>query len=156
MDDASAISQTVHSLSIRQIVHDASAHRSDDLNERVLHMFRLPDLVIGPLPMKPEHRDSVFVNGVWIDLAITVVVRDHFAAARKVDRRAPISPIVSLEGLTVTAGLVESLDAAHESRGRRATTSAADLDVIAAGEIELLVVEPPRHVQVGTTDTVFV
>src|SRR3954468_23226440 len=47
------------------------------------------------------------------------------------------------------------MDAAEES-GAGHPAAAANLDVIAAGEVERLVIDPPRHVEVHAADAVLV
>src|SRR5439155_24706860 len=49
----------------------------------------------------------------------------------------------------------KALDATHEAVARR-IEPATDLDVVAAREVELLVVEPPGHVEVHAADTILV
>src|SRR4029077_11193457 len=46
-----------------------------------LHVLRHLDLVVAPLPVEPEYRDTPPVDDVRVNLAIAVLVRDHFAAS---------------------------------------------------------------------------
>ena len=128
----------------------------DDFAESILHVLRLLDFIIRPLPVKPKHGNSMFVDDVRIDLAIAIVVCDHFAAAGEVDGGTPESAIVVFESFPVTTHAVVPFDAAHEPERWSPAASAAELDVIPAREIELPVIEPPGHVEMHTAHTVFI
>jgi len=116
----------------------------------------LVHFVLRELRVEPQHRDAVGVDDVRIDLAVGVLVRDHLAAAGEVHGGPVEAAVVVLERLAVAADAVEALDAAHEAEAGRAAASAAELDVIAARKIELLVVQPPRHVEMRAAGAVFV
>jgi hypothetical protein len=105
--------------------------------------------------MEAKDRDAPLVHHGGIELGVALVVRDLLAAAREADRRAVIAAIIVLQLRAVPAGVRIILDSAHESVRRR-SHPAADLDVVAAREVELLVVEPPGHVDVHTADAVLV
>ena len=64
--------------------HDA-AGRLDNFLERLLHVFGLQNLVLAPFEMEAQHGNAPLIDGIGIDFAVAVLVRDHFAAARKVD-----------------------------------------------------------------------
>src|SRR6185437_11988022 len=113
-------------------------------------------LVVTPLPVEPEHRDAILVLHNRIDLAVALVVGNHLAASGHVDRRAGVAAVVFLESFSIAATRRVALDAAHESVTRRAREAPAVLDVISAREIELLVVDPPRCVNVQAADAVLV
>src|SRR5690606_3213843 len=105
---------------------------------------RLPRLVIRPLPVKAQRRDTPSVLAVRVDLAVRMLVRNHLAASRQADERAVVTPHVLLELAAVPAG--ETRQRRHAADARHAA-SAAHFDVIAAREVELarvlLLVEPP-------------
>src|SRR6478672_1411187 len=105
--------------------------------------------------MKPEHRDAVGVDDIRIDLAVRVVVRNHLTSSRETDRGSVKCPVILLQRLSVPAHSVEPLNAGHEAERRR-PAAAARFDVIAAGKIELSVVEPPGDVYVHPADAVLV
>ena len=110
-------------------------------------------LGVAPLEMEAQHRDAPLVDALGIDLAIGILVRDHFAAAGEADVRAVILVDV------VFQLLCRSPDAARTTPWNvpdlRHAEAAADLDVIAAREIlVLIVVEPPRHIDVHAADAV--
>src|SRR5207244_9471499 len=77
------------------------------------------------------------------------------AAAREVHGRRIVVAVVGLELLAVATDTVQPLDPTQDAVARL-MAAAADLDVIAAREIELGVVEPPRHVEMHTADAVLV
>src|SRR4029079_14646196 len=84
-----------------------------------------------------------------------VVVRHHLTSSREADGASVEFPVVLLQRLSVPARAVEPLNAGHEAVRRR-PAPAAGVDVIAAGKIELSVVEPPRDVYVHPADAVLV
>src|SRR5439155_22008394 len=119
-------------------------------------MLRLLDLVIRPFPVEAKHRYSILIDNSRIDLTVTVVIGDHFTTAGEADHRPPKPAIVVLEICAVATGAVITLDTGHESEGRRCAAAAAKFDVISAREVELLIVKPPRHVEVHAADSIFV
>src|SRR5438093_958070 len=133
---------------------DLSAHRLDELPEGLLHVPGLEDLGFGPLPMEPQDGDPPLVHHVGVDLAVAVVVGDHLAAAREADEGAVHLAVLLLE--------VRSIAAAHdavgagEDAGAGHSAPAPHLDVIPAWERHLLLVVPPRHVEVHPADAVLV
>ena len=106
--------------------------------------------------MESQHRNAVGIDHVRVDLAVGVFVRNHLSTAGEVHRRAVETAIVVLERLPVAADAVEPLDAAHDAEARRRSLAAAEFDVIPAREIERLVVQPPRHVEVRAAGAVLV
>jgi hypothetical protein len=105
--------------------------------------------------VEAKHRDAPLVDDARIDIAVAVVVRELLAAPREADRRAVEAPVIILELLPVAAGTRIALNASHESvRGLR--EAPPNLDVIPTWEIQLLVVEPPRHVDVPAADAILV
>jgi hypothetical protein len=105
--------------------------------------------------VKAEHRYSPPVDDRGIELTIRVRVGNHLTATRKADRRAVVLPVVVLELLAVAAARWIALDPAHEARFGL-PQAAPHLDVIAAGKIELRVVQPPWHVDVHAADAILV
>jgi hypothetical protein len=105
--------------------------------------------------VESKHGNSKPVADGRVYLAVTVIVGNHLAATLEVDRRAVVAAIVLLELHAVSAARRIVMDPAHEPRSGLAN-SAADFDVIPPGEIELAVVEPPRHVDVHATGAVFI
>src|SRR4029079_5282806 len=118
------------------------AHFRDQRAESLVHVTNLVELVVLPLPVEAQDRNTEAVNDIWIDLAIRVVVRDHLATAGEPDRRAVVTAAVVLQFLAVAAAGRIALYSAHETRTRLVDT-APHLDVVPAREIQLLVVEPP-------------
>jgi hypothetical protein len=104
-------------------------------------------LVGCPAGVEAEHRDSPAVLHLGIDLAEGLLVRDHFPAARETDGRAVLVADRLLHRYSISFG---AIDDAGERTDAGHTVSAADLDVISAGEVERLVLvpEPPRDVDV--------
>ena len=92
---------------------------------------------------------------VRIDLAVAVFARDLLAAPGRADERAVVAAILGLQlgAVSAAAALRIVVDAAAEAVAGHAV-SAAQLDVIPAREAELLVVAPPRHVEVHAADAV--
>src|SRR3989442_5213582 len=91
--------------------------------------------------METENGNAPAVHHLGIDLAVAVLVGDHLAATREPDVGAVVAAIICFELFPVAAATGVILDAAHEAEFRH-TGPAPDLDVIAAREVELLVVEP--------------
>ena len=99
--------------------------------------------------MKAQHRNAPFVFLLGVDLAVAIVVGDHLAAPGEADERAVVAPRIFLVLLSVgTARELIRRGIFHAGHA----PPAAKFDVIAAGEAELagdlLLVEPPRHVDV--------
>src|SRR5258708_14628079 len=137
-----------------------AAHLLDDRPEGLLHVLPLLPLVIAPLEVEAQDRNAVLVDDARIELQVRVLVRHHLASPREAHRRSVDAPVVALELVAVAAernGRSRGLDAgirlnvAHESRARH-MAAPADFDGVAAREIELLVIHPPRHVQVHAPD----
>ena len=103
-----------------------------------------------PLEMETQHRDAPLIHRARIDLAVRIGVGNHLAAAGESHPGAVLSADLGFQRRAVAFSLraVEAADLRH-------VESAADLDVITAREILLLVVEqPPRHVDVHAADAV--
>src|SRR6266550_4812635 len=115
-----------------------------------MHVADLIQLVVRPFPVEAQDGNSKTIDNVRIDLAVGVVVRNHLAASRESDRRAIVSAVIVFQLFSVTAARRIPLDSSSETRTRLGEPS-PNLDVISAREIELLVVEPPRHVHVHST-----
>src|SRR3989442_13705899 len=145
MDDGPARRDAVAVLGAWHGREHLPAHFPDERPERLLHVLHLLVLMVRPLPMEAQHRNTPTVHRAGIDLAVAVVVRDHLAATGESDRGAVVAAVVVLELLPVAAARRVAMDAAHEPVGRR-VGAAPDLDVVTAREVELLVVQPPRHV----------
>ena len=154
MDDHAARRDAVAILLARHVPPWRAAHLRDERAERLLHVLDLEVFVIGELPVEAEHGDAPFVHDSRIDFAVAAVVGNHLAAPREPDVRAVVAAIVVLELLAVPAA-VPLLDPAAEARLRQ-PRAAPHLDVVAAREVELLVVEPPRHVDVHPAHTVVI
>src|SRR5688572_33036770 len=118
-------------------------------------MLHLIDLGVGPLPVEAKHRDSEAVDDIRIELAVRVVVRDHLAAPLEADRGAVVLPVVLFQLHSVSAAGRIAVNPAHEARARLSHTTTY-LDVVSARKIELLVVEPPRHVDVHSACAILV
>src|SRR5947208_606914 len=155
MDDDAAGRDAVSPLGARHRGEHLAPHLGDERSKRLLHVLHLLVLVVRPLPVKPQHRNAPAVHRARVDLAVGVVVGNHLAAAREADRGAVIAAIVVLELLAVAAARRIALNPAHESVARH-VRPAPDLDVVAAREVELLVLEPPRHVQMHPAHAVVV
>src|SRR6266542_4104323 len=134
---------------------DLTTHLRDQCPEGLLHVFHLQVFVVGKLPVEAEHGDSPFVHDVGIDLAVAAVVGNHLAAAGEAHVGAVIAAIVLLELFPVAAARWVAVNSAHEAVVRH-VGAAPHLDVIAAREVELLVVQPPRHVDVHSSHTVVI
>src|SRR5262249_44660329 len=156
MNNAAAVQEAVQLIPRRHCVQRRPSQLVDNLAEGVLHVLRLLDLVIRPFPVKAQHRNSISVDDARVDLAIAIVVCNHLAAAGEAHDRAPKFPVIAFESFSVAAYAVVALDIAHESEGGGGATSTTQLDVVSAREVELLVIQPPWHVEMHTANTVFV
>src|SRR5262245_5522736 len=114
--------------------------------------------MLRPLEMEPENRNAPRVPFGRINFAIAAFVRDHLSPAREMNEGAVIPAGIFLEFLPV-ASAGQSFEAG-ESADTGHLPSAAEFDVITAREIhfagELLLVKPPRRVQVHARRTIFV
>ena len=90
-------------------------HRLNDFAERFLHVRRLPGLMLGPFPMKTQHRDAPLVLHRRIKFAERVVVRNHLAPAGEAHEGPIIAARVCLELLAVAAAIdtLEATGRAH-------------------------------------------
>src|SRR5467141_5310128 len=131
MDDIAPIREAVTLFASWHRRQRRATHLVDDFVESLLHVLRLPHLVLGECEMKSQYGNPIPVDNIRVDLAVTVVVRNHFAAAGEVDLRRVVPAVIVLQLFAVTAGAVEPLDAA-ENAVRRHAPAAADLDVVAA------------------------
>src|SRR5712671_1112701 len=155
VDDLATARDSVAPQLLRHRVVHLAAHLMDQRSEGLLHVPNLVVLVVGPLPVKAQHRNPILVLHDRIDLAIALVVRDHLSTPGEIDLRAIIAAVVFLEGFPISAAAGIALDSTHEAVTGR-IQSATDLDVIPARKIELLVVDPPRHVDVVAAYAVLV
>src|SRR5689334_3469228 len=80
----------------------AATHRLDEVSKCFLHVRGLTRLVLRPFPVKAQHRNSPSVLYI-ADLAVTVLVWDHLAAACEINHRAVIAAGVLLEPATIAA-----------------------------------------------------
>src|SRR6185312_4882894 len=137
-------------------------HRGQDLLEGLLHMLRLLHFVLGVARVEPQHGNTILVHYIGIDLAIIVNAGDRLAAAGHSHVGAKKIPVVLLQRGAIAAGLflfalylkiaVQIFDAPAEPI-KGLTESAAELDMISPGEIQLLIVQPPRSVDMHAADT---
>src|SRR5450759_351771 len=148
VDDGAACRDAVALGLIGHLVGHLPAHVLHERAKSLLHVANLVVLVVGPLPMEAEHGNSVLVLHDRIELSIALVVRNHLPPTGEVDACAIVAAVVFLEGLAIPAARGRALDSAPESVAGR-IQPATDFDVVAAREIELLVVDPPRHVAVS-------
>src|SRR5262249_53301911 len=128
-----------------------SAHRFDNRGEGLLHVADLFDLVVAPGEVETENRDAELVDALRVYVAPAILVRDHLAAAGKVD----VSAILLADGVFqfLAVAFVARTLSAEAELGH--IESAANFDVIAARKILILVaVEPPRNIYVHAADPV--
>src|SRR6478736_1496891 len=111
--------------------------------------------MVGPLEVEAQHGNAPAINNGRIDFKERVLVRNHLASAGEAHGRSVIAATVVLEGLAVSAARWISVDAPASAQTRHAA-AAAKLDVIAARETELRVVEPPRHIEMCAACAVLV
>ena len=156
MDDLTTSGNAVAFRSIRHVAEDLAAHLFDQSAESLLHVANLVVLVIRPLPVETQNRDSVFVLHHRIELTVALVVGHHLPAPGKVHVRSRVPAVVVLQRFAVAAAGWIALDAAEESVAGRTGEATPNFDVVAAREVELPVVDPPRHVDVISADAVLV
>ena len=118
VDDRAAAGDAIAPVGPGHRIEHAPAHLCDQGAKRLLHVLHLPVLVVGPLPVKPQHRDPPAVHHVGIDLAVRGVVGNHLAAPREADGGAVQAPVLVLERRAVSAAGGVAVDAAHEARAR--------------------------------------
>src|SRR5262249_32087722 len=104
-----------------------------------------PDVVFAPGKVKTEHWNAPLVDNARVDLAITLLVRDHFPApfhrnVSAVSFPAALSnrPAVTLEGL---GEFLAHPDAWHIS-------AAVALDVISTEKLVAPIIFPPGRINV--------
>src|SRR5579862_4880032 len=119
----------------------------------LLHIRRHFEFVLAPLPMKPQDRDAPLVLYVGIDLAITILIRDHLAASAEADKRSIRRPASLFQARAVAFVFVADVLKLADPRHIAAT---AKLDVIPAQEFVFLSETPPRHVQVHAPHAVVI
>src|SRR5205814_1944949 len=107
----------------------------DDLLESLLHVFRLIDFVVAPFEVEAQHGNAPLIDDVGVEIAVAVLVGDHFAAAGEVDAGAVDLADIALQVLAVAAA--EERVRSAEDAGAGHAASAADLDMIAARERHL-------------------
>src|SRR6202043_3685503 len=98
-------------------------------------MCGLAQLVLRPSPVETKHRDPPLVFDARIDLAIAVIIGDHFAAPIEIDEGSVIAAHVLLE-LHPVAAAGQPFDSGRSSVPRHAF-AAAEFDVVAASGAEL-------------------
>src|SRR5207248_11471564 len=107
---------------------------------------------------KPKYRDAPLVLDARVDLAIGVLVGDHFAAAIEVDEGSVVAAHVLFE-LHPIAAAGQPFHARTGSVPRH-PLAAAELDMIAASERKLagalLPVEPPGNIQLIAIGSVLI
>src|SRR5262249_61907042 len=67
VDDAAARGYRLGTVSLDRSAY-APPHRFDDVREGLLHVCRLAGLVLGPLPMEPQYRNTPFVLHQGVEL----------------------------------------------------------------------------------------
>src|SRR6266478_8581522 len=98
-------------------------------------MRGLAQLVLRPAPVETQHRDSPFVLDLRIDLAIGLIIGDHFTAPGERDEGSVIAALILLE-LHPVAAAGQPLDPGPGSEPRH-TLAAAEFDVVAASKAQL-------------------
>src|SRR5438128_9966949 len=108
MDDIAPIREAVTLLASWHRRQRSATHLVDDFAESLLHVLRLPHLVLGECEMKSQYGNRIPVDNIRVDLAVTVVVRNHFAAAGEVDLRCVVPPVIVFQLVSVSVLSVES------------------------------------------------
>src|SRR6266478_854114 len=65
-----------------------AAHGFDNGAESLLHVLGLEQFVVRPLEVKTQRGNAPLIDNIGIDLAVSVRVGEHFAAAGEADMRA--------------------------------------------------------------------
>src|SRR5439155_3248462 len=68
--------------------HLLAADGLDHARRRLVHVARLVELDVRPLPVEAQDGDAVAVDHAWIELAVAVLVREHLAPAGEAHDRA--------------------------------------------------------------------
>src|SRR5271169_5669774 len=127
--------------------------RFDDGAKCFLHVFGLANFVLAPLEMEAQDGDAPFIDNVWVNLAVSVWIRNHLAASGHANAGA-----VSLSRALLQRGavafffmqkVIKLADAGH-------IAAAAKFDVIAARKIIFAVELPPGDVQVHPADAIVI
>src|SRR5438128_5806667 len=98
--------------------------------------------------MEAQDRDAPLVHDFGIDLAPAVAIGNHLTASREAQERSIQLPILLLEIGAISAAEV-TLRPAEDTGTWHPTMCSAELNVVAAREVELLLIIPPGHVQVS-------
>ena len=121
-------------------------------------MRHLAQFVRGPLPVKPQDGQAPFVFHDGVQIAEAVVIRNHFAATAKAQRRAIVAPHILLELAAVTPTR-EPFEPGTETAIRH-PPAGGKFDVIPSREIQparlLLLIEPPGRIDVRPPRTILV
>src|SRR4030095_6960967 len=94
-----------------------------------LRMPALPNFMVAPLPVKPEHRNTPTIDRGRIDLAVGVCIGDHLSPHREPDRRPVVAAIIALELQAIAATRGVFVNVPHETVGGLLVAT-PDLDVI--------------------------
>src|SRR4051812_43528518 len=78
-----------------------ASHLGYDGAESPLGMPGLPDFMLAPLPVEPEHRNAPPIDSARVYFAVGVAIRYHLAPHGKPDRCAVVAAVVALELQTV-------------------------------------------------------
>src|SRR5688572_10238182 len=147
MDDPAARGDAIPLFTRGHRREHLTSHLGDQRTEGLLHVLHLVVLVVRPLPVEAKHGNPPLVHDPRIDVAVAVVVGDLLATSRESDGRAVEAAVVALELRAVSTRTRIAVNAAHESIGWLRKPS-PHFDMVAAWKIELLVVQPPGHVDV--------
>ena len=105
----------------------------------------LEDLVLPPLEEEAQHWDAPLVDDAGVDLAVALLVGDHFAQARERDVEPYNLRKSRFKSLPVSAAVPALIPCDHAGGGHLA--AAAELDGVAAREGHLpLSSHPACHV----------
>src|SRR5450631_1214608 len=110
----------------------SSAGGFDNLAESLLHVFRHFDFVVAPLPVEAKHGNPPFVCRVRINVAIAVLVGNHFTAASEadVDAIGVAASLLEADAIALSE-IAHAVKFAHSRHG----LPAAEFNVISAQEI---------------------
>src|SRR5437763_13455093 len=121
--------------------------------EGLLHVTRHFDFVLTPLPVKPQYRNSPFINGIRINLAIALLVRDHFAPACEANVGSVGCAATLLQARTIAfVKFAKRMKLAYPGQ----CPATAKFDVITTQKFILAIELPPWHVHVHAANAVVV
>ena len=154
VDDHAAVGDSVGIRAVGQFLgHVDSARRLDDFAVGFLHIFRHLDFVVAPLPVETQHGDAPLVDSGRIDLAVAILIGNHFAATGESNERAVFFLALLLQRRAVAFKLVAQVivvaNAGHAA-------AAAEFGVVSAEKIVLAIVLPPRQVHVHAAHAVVI